>query len=199
MFPISIINSDTGNRIEPSKQSGPLETMWDLSSLAQKAKEAVATIESEINDSVGYVDTEVIGVSSLLSPAVPDNNETDDYFKVEEEEEIAFSEAEPSESTTVNEKTHKKDDAIKDGESSGGWDQCEDVITKEKDVTSLSDAQVKIDELEKEVQQLKEELIAERDEAKLLRMTNLELEQQIRDLTEENMSLKMNMSAKDTD
>ena len=173
--------------------------MWDLSSLAQKAKEAVATIESEINDSVGYVDSDVIGVSSLLSPAAPDNNETDDYFKVEEEE-IAFSEAEPSETTTVNEKTNKKDaTATKDGEGSGGWDQCEDVITKEQYVTNLSEAQVKIDELEKEVQQLKEELIAGRDEAKLLRVTNLELEQQVRDLTEENMSLKMNMSAKDTD
>jgi len=39
--------------------------------------------------------------------------------------------------------------------------------------------------------------VAAKDDAKSYRVINLELEQQVRDLTEENMSLKM--AAKDTD
>ena len=164
--------------------------MWDLSSLAQKAKEAVATIESEINNSVGYADA---GVSSLFSDstaATPasDNNIDADYFKVEEEE-VSFSEADPlekdNENTTLVEKATKYDD--------------ENVDSNNISTTTSSGILSKIEQLEKELGILKEELIAAREEAKSYRVRNLELEQQVRDLTEENMSLKMNISAKEMD
>ncbi|KAL7479743.1 hypothetical protein ACHAW6_005465 [Cyclotella cf. meneghiniana] len=172
--------------------------MWDLSSLAQKAKDAAARIESEINDSVGYVDA---GIATLVaateaSPASVDNNEKD-YFKVEEEE-VSFSESDvaPSE---------KSGEAIRDANSSklfdvnGDWDQCEGINTKNDAISTLSCALAKINALERELKSLKGELSAVKAELKSCRVGNLELEQQVRDLTEENMSLKMNMTTKDTD
>lgn len=164
--------------------------MWDLSSLAQKAKEAVATFENEINDSVGHIDSGV-KLSNLFQEtetsddaAAEDTNEAE-YFKVEEEE-VSF-EADTSQKNSSGDNT-KLDDSTKDEGS--GWDQCEDV-------NSLSGALSKIEELEKQMKRLREELDAAKEEIKTCRVTNLELEQQVRDLTEENMSLKMNMAVKE--
>ena len=171
--------------------------MWDLSSLAKKAKEAVATIENEINDSVGYVDEG--GVSSLFktetSPAAEESNEAD-YFEVEEEV-VSFTAADGESSEKNNENAILDESVTKDGDSSSGWDQCEDAEPKANSVTTLSEAVSKIDALEKEIKELKDELLAARDEVKSFRVSNLELEQQVRDLTEENMSLKMNMATKE--
>jgi hypothetical protein len=170
--------------------------MWDLSSLAQKAKEAVANFESEINDSVGYVDAG--GISNLFhdtdAKKADENNEAD-YFQVEEEE-VSFTEADQS---LLDDKRGIKsstdgDNGTKDVDESGGWDQCEDASVKDNSSSTLPKALAQIEALEKEIKLLKEELVAAREETKSYRVTNLELEQQVRDLTEENMSLKMNMA-----
>lgn len=173
--------------------------MWNLhlTSLAQKAKEALETIETEINDSVGFED-ESGGISSLFketdaTSAAADTSEAD-YFKVEEEE-VSFSEVEPSiknASESANTDGSEKDADVQ-------WDQCEDADSKNNSITNPSEAVAKIEALEKEMRALKEELAAVKDEIKSYKVTNLELEQQVRDLTEENMSLKMNMAAKDAD
>lgn len=172
--------------------------MWNLhiTSLAQKAKEALETIETEINDSVGFEDASG-GISSLfketnVTSAAADTNEAD-YFKVEEEE-VSFSKAEPSDKNN-NENTNR-DESEKDQNQ---WDQCEDADLKSNSITDISEAVAKIEAMEKEMKELKEDLAAAKDETKSYKVINLELEQQVRDLTEENMSLKMNMAAKDAD
>jgi hypothetical protein len=173
--------------------------MWNLhiTSLAQKAKEALETIETEINDSVGFEDASG-GISSLfketdVTSAAADTNEAD-YFKVEEEE-VSFSQTEPSDKNN-NENTNR-DESEKDSDVQ--WDQCEDADSKSDSITSLPEAVAKIEAMEKEMKAIKEELATAKDEIKSYKVINLELEQQVRDLTEENMSLKMNMGAKDTD
>ncbi len=70
---------------------------------------------------------------------------------------------------------------------------------KRRSHINVSGALKKINALEGELKSLKEELIDAKAESKSYQVSNLELEQQVRDLTKENLSLKMNMTAKDTD
>lgn len=169
--------------------------MWDpLSSLAQKAKDAAARIESEINNSVGYVDSMSTLFSEAKAAPLADDGNENEYFKVEEEE-VSFSEADPS--GKGGENTTRVMSNPKDSEGSGGWDQCEDANSENNSITTLPEAMAKIEALKEEIKSVKEELVAAKDDAKSYRVINLELEQQVRDLTEENMSLKM--AAKDTD
>ena len=94
----------------------------DLSSLAQKANDAAARIESEIKDSIGYVDA---GTDRETTLASDDNNEKN-YF--EEEEEVSFSEADVDPSERRIENAVKDENRHDDG--NGGWDHCEDLNTK---------------------------------------------------------------------
>eukprot|EP01083_Nonionella_stella_P068703 182622_1 len=178
--------------------------MWtDLSSIAQKAKEAAALIEKQINDSLLGE-----GGGSKSSPSSPAaagaGARTDDAGS----------------------------DLSSDGNgraegSSEGWEKCDDIssdgsggekikkpdkkentpqemsfvdlkavakeIPKNNDgepSKALLDALARMESLEKQVNSLKDELAVAREESQNYHATNLLLEQQIKELQEENKSLK---------
>ncbi|EED91513.1 predicted protein [Thalassiosira pseudonana CCMP1335] len=168
--------------------------MWALGSLAQKAKEAVAQVEKELNESVGVKEDDgggdksagikenKEGATSTDAPSASseNNSDGDGYLNVEDDEEILFA---------------KQDD--EDGnacDDSERWDKCDDANEQKDgtapdkiDVSTLSEAVSKIKLLEQEVSSLKEELSSARERSNSYKNRNLELEQQLRELTEENL------------
>mmetsp|Transcript_34383 Transcript_34383/g.63210 ORF Transcript_34383/g.63210 Transcript_34383/m.63210 type:complete len:160 (+) Transcript_34383:244-723(+) len=159
--------------------------MWgNLSSLAKKAKEAAALIEEQINDSIGA------GAEGRRGDAT--TSDGDGWEKCddgEEAKEKMLKETSPQEMSFVDLKSAAE--SIPKTESGG----------RESDATMLN-ALARIESLEKQVGSLKVDLAlareAAREESENYHATNLLLEQQVKELQEENSVLKESASASKT-
>jgi hypothetical protein len=183
--------------------------MWtNLSSIAQKAKEAAALIEEQINDSLlGREDSAADG-----SPLDGDDLGSDGNGRT------------PGSASGSSGGWEKCDDISSDegGDEDGKGKQLNDTekeksrpqemsfvdlkgavakdIPKGSDDTArglesnvnsaLMEALARLESLEKQVNSLKDELAAAREESQNYHATNLLLEQQVKELQEENTSLK---------
>ena len=164
--------------------------MWsNLSAIAEKAKEAAQAIESQINDSMAAGTTteeddekgwEKCDISNHHHHDNGDGSGDDDGEKVKEIEDRSAEKAPSSGMSFVDLKDAAKDipDALNEDEN------------KQSNNELAGDALARIEYLEKQVNSLKDELAAAREEAQNYHATNLLLEQQVKELQEENTSLK---------
>ena len=162
--------------------------MWsNLSAIAEKAKEAAQAIESQINDSMAAGTTteedEKGWEKCDISNHHHDNGDgsgDNDGEKVKEIEDRSAEKAPSSGMSFVDLKDAAKDipDALNEDEN------------KQSNNELAGDALARIEYLEKQVNSLKDELAAAREEAQNYHATNLLLEQQVKELQEENTSLK---------
>ena len=169
--------------------------MWNLSSLAQRAKDAAVQIENQINDSIG-----------AILPDEEDENaaepETDGYLNVEEEC-VSFSER--------DEETQQHCDDDIDAQPKGMRQRVESAPSTGEisfvDLKSVlpesydgNSATVNNDSmgallgrvalLEQTVKSLEEQLMSAKEESEKYYASNLELMEQVRELKEENKLLK---------
>ena len=161
--------------------------MWsNLSAIAEKAKEAAQAIESQINDSMAAGTTteedEKGWEKCDISNHHDDNGDgsgDNDGEKVKEKEDRSAEKAPSSGMSFVDLKDAAKDipEALNDDEN-------------KQSNNELADALARIEYLEKQVNSLKDELTAAREESQNYHATNLLLEQQVKELQEENTSLK---------
>eukprot|EP00984_Skeletonema_dohrnii_P005615 scaffold1980_cov120-Skeletonema_dohrnii-CCMP3373.AAC.4 len=183
--------------------------MWNLSSLAQKAKDAAAQIEHQINDSIGAIIPEE---DENAIAANPDNQEeTDGYLNVEEEC-VSFAERE--------EETHQQhgddddddddDDAVTQikamrprVESAPSTGEISFVDLKSALPESFDGNSAAVEEalgriaLEQMVKSLEEQLTTAKEDSEKYYSSNLELMEQVRELKEENKLLKDNSLRKE--
>ena len=162
--------------------------MWsNLSAIAEKAKEAAQAIESQINDSMAAGTTteedEKGWEKCDISNHHHDNGDgsgDNDGEKVKEKEDRSAEKAPSSGMSFVDLKDAAKDipDALNEDEN------------KQSNNELAGDALARIEYLEKQVNSLKDELTAAREETQNYHATNLLLEQQVKELQEENTSLK---------
>ena len=164
--------------------------MWsNLSAIAEKAKEAAQAIESQINDSMAAGTTteeddekgwEKCDISNHHHHDNGDGSGDNDGEKVKEIEHRSEEKAPSSGMSFVDLKDAAKDipDALNEDEN------------KQSNNELAGDALARIEYLEKQVNSLKDELAAAREEAQNYHATNLILEQQVKELQEENTSLK---------
>ena len=164
--------------------------MWsNLSAIAEKAKEAAQAIESQINDSMAAGTTteeddekgwEKCDISNHHHHDNGDGSGDNDGEKVKEIEDRSEEKAPSSGMSFVDLKDAAKDipDALNEDEN------------KQSNNELAGDALARIEYLEKQVNSLKDELTAAREESQNYNATNLLLEQQVKELQEENTSLK---------
>ena len=164
--------------------------MWsNLSAIAEKAKEAAQAIESQINDSMAAGTTteeddekgwEKCDISNHHHHDNGDGSGDDDGEKVKEIEDRSEEKAPSSGMSFVDLKDAAKDipDALNEDEN------------KQSNNELAGDALARIEYLEKQVNSLKDELAAAREEAQNYHASNLLLEQHVKELQEENKSLK---------
>ena len=172
--------------------------MWNLSSLAQKAKDAAAQIEHQINDSIGAIIPEE---DENAIAANPDNQEeTDGYLNVEEEC-VSFAERDED---TQQQHGDDDDDAVTQTEamrprvesapSTGeiSFVDLKSALPESFDGNSaaVEEALGRIALLEQMVKSLEEQLTTEKEESEKYYSSNLELMEQVRELKEENELLK---------
>jgi len=173
--------------------------MWNLSSLAQKAKDAAAQIEHQINDSIGAIIPEE---DENAIAANPDNQEeTDGYLNVEEE---CVSFAERDEETQQQHGNDDDDDAVTQTkamrprvESAPSTGEISFVDLKsalpesfDGNSAAVEEALGRIALLEQMVKSLEEQLTTAKEESEKYYSSNLELMEQVRELKEENELLK---------
>ena len=164
--------------------------MWsNLSAIAEKAKEAAQAIESQINDSMAAGTTteeddekgwEKCDISNHHHHDKGDGSGDNDGEKVKEIEDRSEEKAPSSGMSFVDLKDAAKDipDALNEDEN------------KQSNNELAGDALARIEYLEKQVNSLKDELAAAREEAQNYHASNLLLEQHVKELQEENKSLK---------
>jgi hypothetical protein len=168
--------------------------MWNLSSLAQRAKEAAAQIEHQINDSIGVQEDS----AAALSPAAsnPDQQEeTDGYLNLEEEC-ISFSETHHCDVDKTKAMRQRVESAPSTGEIS--FVDLKSALQQSYDgnsaaVDGLEEALGRIDLLEQTIKSLEEQLLSAKEESEKFFASNLELLEQVRALKEENELLKDNL------
>ena len=149
--------------------------MWsNLSSLAQKAKEAASLIEGQINDALNEGDFPDDGDERTSRGG--DGWEKCGDIKDEEAEKVDPPTQAPSSGMSF------VDLAAQDIPKNGSGEPETDA--------ALLDALARVEVLEKQVNALKDELAAAREESENYHQTNLLLEQQVKELTEENRALK---------
>mmetsp|Transcript_36832 Transcript_36832/g.77276 ORF Transcript_36832/g.77276 Transcript_36832/m.77276 type:complete len:160 (-) Transcript_36832:403-882(-) len=156
--------------------------MWgNLSSLAKKAKEAAALIEEQINDSVGAG-----AEGGRCDAAASDGDGWEKCDDDEKAEEKMPKETAPQEMSFVDLKSAAESIPKTEG---GG---------RESDAALLN-ALARIESLEKQVGSLKVDLAlareAAREESENYHATNLLLENQVKELQEQNHVLKESASA----
>lgn len=183
--------------------------MWNLSSLAQRAKDAAAQIEHQINDSIGVIQEEEENTTAPPpAPAAASNSDhqeettADDYLNVEEEC-VSFSERDEE---TQDDKTDIQPTAMRQrvesapstGEISfvdltNAFPQSHDEDSAAADVIT-EEARGKIALLEQMVKSLEEQLMSAKEESEKYYASNLELMEQVRELKEENQLLRKEKS-----
>jgi phage shock protein A len=166
--------------------------MWNLSSLAQKAKDAAAQIEHQINDSIGAIIPEE---DENAIAANPDNQEeTDGYLNVEEEC-VSFAERDEE---TQQQHGDDDDDAVTQTEamrprvesapSTGeiSFVDLKSALPESFDGNSaaVEEALGRIALLEQMVKSLEEQLTTAKEESEKYYSSNLELMEQVRELKE---------------
>jgi len=171
--------------------------MWNLSSLAQRAKDAAAQIEHQINDSIGLEES-----GSPVSPASnPDQQEESEagYLNVEEEC-VSFSEATDDDvDRPISTRLHIES-APNTGEIS--FVDLKSALPQSYDgsaADALEEALVRIDLLEQQVKSLEEQLMSAKDESEKYYSSNIELMEQVRELRDENDLLKENSPRKENE
>lgn len=178
--------------------------MWtNISSLAQKAKEAAAIFEEQINDSIG-LNKDGASPSPKANAAAVDGGRSDggDDEAADGVERVGGSDGgwEKCGDNSSDDDGDDKPLKLKDGKSQEMSyvdlkSAAEDVPKRDDSGgmeanTALSDALARIESLEKQALSLKNELAAAREESQNYHATNLLLEQQVKELQEENRSLK---------
>ena len=167
--------------------------MWNLglSDLAQKAKDAVALIESTINDSVGVVEEEEDDSGEVVLRGRERAPTSDGWEKCEKSsahdssggvEEKAKDPPPPASSQHEMSFVDLKGEIDDIPKAEGGGKM------ESSDAALLDDALARIDSLVDQVTSLKEELV-------LAQASRILLEKQVKDLQEENRSLKMGVSS----
>ncbi len=175
--------------------------MWNLSSLAQRAKEAAAQIEHQINDSIGVQEESAAALSPVSAASNPDQQEeTDGYLNLEEEC-ISFSER-GEDTTHCGDVDKPKDDMRQRVDSAPSTGEISFVDLKSAlpqshdgnsaSVDALEEALGRIDLLEQTAKSLEEQLMLAKEESDKYYASNLELLEQVRALKEENKLLKDN-------
>ena len=164
--------------------------MWNLglSDLAQKAKDAVALIESTINDSIGVGEEEEDDSGEVVLRGRERAPTSDGWEKCD------MSSAHDSSGGVEEKAKDPPPPASQQHEMS--FVDLKGVIDdipkaeggKMESDAALLDALARIDSLEDQVTSLKDELV-------LAQAANILLEKQIKDLQEENRSLKMGVSS----
>jgi len=177
--------------------------MWNLSSLAQRAKDAAAQIDQQINDAIGIQEEESAAAvpPPSLSPDASMTNRDDDrqeetdgdgYLNLEEEC-VSFSKA----SGDVNVEESKANNTRQRAESSPSTGEISFVDLKnalpqslDGNSEALEDALGRIDLLEQQVKSLEMQLFSAKEEFEKSYASNIELAEQVRTLKEENKLLK---------
>lgn len=176
--------------------------MWNLSSLAQRAKDAAAQIDQQINDAIGIQEEESAAAvpPPSLSPASMNNRDDDDrqeetdgdgYLNLEEEC-VSFSKTsgdinvEESKATT----RQRAESSPSTGEIS--FVDLKSALPQSYDGNSeaLEDALGRIDLLEQQVKSLEMQLLSAKEEFEKSYASSIELAEQVRTLKEENKLLK---------
>jgi hypothetical protein len=179
--------------------------MWTLSSLAQRAKDAAAQIDQQINDAIGIQEEEESAAAvppPSLSPDASMTNRDDDrqeetdgdgYLNLEEEC-VSFSKA----SGDVHVEESKANNTRQRAESSPSTGEISFVDLKnalpqsfdDGNSEALEDALGRIDLLEQQVKYLEMQLLSAKEEFEKSYASSIELAEQVRTLKEENKLLK---------
>jgi hypothetical protein len=159
--------------------------MWNISSLAQRAKDAAAQIEHQINDSIGGVQEEKM--------SNPDQQEetTDGYLNVEEEC-VSFSERdEDATHCDIDKQPKSMRQRVESAPSTGeiSFVDLKSAVNSAADDDALEEALGRIDSLEQNVKCLEEQLLSAKEESEKYYASNLELMEHVRVLKEENNKL----------
>ena len=169
--------------------------MWNLSTLAQRAKDAAVHIENQINDSIGAV------IPDEDENAAAENPETDGYLNVEEEC-VSFSERDEETQQHCdddNVDTQPKDtrQRVESAPSTGeiSFVDLKSVLQESSAVgnnDSIEGLLGRVTLLEQTVKSLEEQLMSAKEESEKYYASNVELLEQVRELKEENKLLKDN-------
>lgn len=179
--------------------------MWNLSSLAQRAKDAAAQIDQQINDAIGIQEEEesaaAVPPPSLL-PASMNNRDDDDrqeetdgdgYLNLEEEC-VSFSKT--SGDVNVEESKANTRQRTESSPSTGeiSFVDLKSALPQSYDGNgsseALEDALGRIDLLEQQVKSLEMQLFLAKEEFEKSYASSIELAEQVRMLKEENKLLK---------
>mmetsp|Transcript_24420 Transcript_24420/g.34976 ORF Transcript_24420/g.34976 Transcript_24420/m.34976 type:complete len:191 (-) Transcript_24420:109-681(-) len=175
--------------------------MWNLASLAQRAKEAAEQIENQINDSIGaIIPDEDENAAAVENPE--QQEETDGYLNVEEEC-VSFSDRieETQQHCDQNNIVTQPKTGRQRVESAPSTGEISFVDLKEQsfdgnsaavDDNEMEEALGRVALLEQMVKSLEEQLTSAKEESEKYYASNLELMEQVRELKEENRLLKDN-------
>ena len=177
--------------------------MWTLSSLAQRAKDAAAQIDQQINDAIGIQEEEESAAAvppPSLSPDASMTNRDDDrqeetdgdgYLNLEEEC-VSFSKT--SGDVNVEETKGNTRQRAESSPSTGeiSFVDLKSALPQSLDGNSeaLEDALGRIDLLEQQVKYLEMQLLSAKEEFEKSYASSIELAEQVRTLREENKLLK---------
>ena len=176
--------------------------MWNLSSLAQRAKEAAEQIENQINDAIGEIIPDDDENAAAVENPEQQEEETDGYLNVEEEC-VSFSdriEETQQDCDDDNIDTQPKP-ARQRFESAPSTGEISFVDLKGQsfegssaavDNNAMEEALGRVALLEQMVKSLEEQLMSSKEESEKYYASNLELMEQVRELKEENKLLKDN-------
>jgi len=178
--------------------------MWNnLSSLAQRAKDAAAQIDQQINDAIGIQEEEESAAAvppPSLSPASMNNRDNDrqeetdgDGYLNLEEECVSFSKT--SGDVNVEETKGNTRQRAESSPSTGeiSFVDLKSAIPQSFDngnSEALEDALGRIDLLEQQVKSLEMQLFSAKEEFEKSYASRIELAEQVRTLKEENKLLK---------
>ena len=157
--------------------------MWNLNALAEKAKEAAARIEKQLDDSVGV--KEDAAASTAASSSMDLIDEDDDFFadnhdaqqasSLQQQQQQTIKESPPPSATKLNVTTDEGDDFFGDegtarqeseevdfgdgGTGSDGWDEADDIPLDDDEENSSPVQQQDQDQVEEDDLQVKESKI----------------------------------------
>ena len=179
--------------------------MWNLSALAQRAKDAAVQIENQINDSIGA------NTPDGDENAAAENPETDGYLNVEEEC-VSFSERDEETQQHCDDDidTQPKDtrQRVESAPSTGeiSFVDLKSVLPESCDGNSavgnndsIEGLLGRVTLLEQTVKSLEEQLMSAKEESEKYYASNVELLEQVRELKEENKLLKDNSLREEKD
>eukprot|EP00574_Skeletonema_japonicum_P007412 CAMPEP_0201713718 /NCGR_PEP_ID=MMETSP0593-20130828/460_1 /ASSEMBLY_ACC=CAM_ASM_000672 /TAXON_ID=267983 /ORGANISM="Skeletonema japonicum, Strain CCMP2506" /LENGTH=183 /DNA_ID=CAMNT_0048202897 /DNA_START=45 /DNA_END=596 /DNA_ORIENTATION=- len=176
--------------------------MWNLSSLAQRAKDAAVQIEHQINDSIGAIIPDEDEENEAVENPEQQEEETDGYLNVEEEC-VSFSERgeetqQDCDDNNIDTQPKAARKRVESAPSTGEISfvdlapQSFDGNSAAVDNDSLEEALGRVALLEQTVKSLEEQLMSAKEESEKYYASNLELMEQVRELKEENKLLKDN-------